>query len=70
MKMNGTELDGRALSVAEARPKEDSGGRQFGPDRKAGAFQRATSGATETPRCSAGRSTRIISIRNVRRMAS
>ncbi len=39
MKMNGVQLDGRALSVAEARPKEDSGGRSFGPDRKAGAFQ-------------------------------
>jgi RNA recognition motif-containing protein len=39
MKMNGTELDGRVLSVAEARPKEDAGGRSFGPDRKAGAFQ-------------------------------
>jgi len=39
MKMNGVELDGRALAVNEARPKEDSGGRSFGPDRKAGAFQ-------------------------------
>jgi hypothetical protein len=39
MKMNGTELDGRALAVAEARAKEDAGGRPFGPDRKAGAFQ-------------------------------
>jgi cold-inducible RNA-binding protein len=44
-KMNGTELDGRALTVNEARPKESSGGggggggRNFGPDRRAGAFQ-------------------------------
>jgi RNA recognition motif-containing protein len=44
-KMNGTDLDGRALTVNEARPKESSGGggggggRNFGPDRRAGAFQ-------------------------------
>jgi RNA recognition motif-containing protein len=38
-KMNGAELDGRKLTVNEARPKEDSGGRAFGPDRRAGAFQ-------------------------------
>ena len=45
-KMNGTDLDGRALTVNEARPKEGSGGggggggnRNFGPDRRAGAFQ-------------------------------
>jgi cold-inducible RNA-binding protein len=43
-KMNGFELDGRALTVSEARPKEGStpgGGikRNFGPDRRAGAFQ-------------------------------
>jgi len=43
-KMNGTELDGRALVVNEARPKESAapgGGanRNFGPDRRAGAFQ-------------------------------
>jgi cold-inducible RNA-binding protein len=42
--MNGKELDGRALRVSEARPKEGgapqsgSGNRNFGPDRKAGAF--------------------------------
>jgi RNA recognition motif-containing protein len=46
-KMNGFQLDGRALTVNEARPKEESGGgsgggRNFGPNRKAGAFhQRA-----------------------------
>ena len=38
-KMNGVELDGRALKVNPAQPKEDSGGRAFGPDRRAGAFQ-------------------------------
>jgi len=43
-KMGGFELDGRALTVSEARPKESSapgGGanRNFGPDRRAGAFQ-------------------------------
>lgn len=48
-KMNGFELDGRALTVNEARPKEGgpsgggggggSGGKNFGPDRRAGAFQ-------------------------------
>jgi cold-inducible RNA-binding protein len=45
-KMGGFELDGRALTVSEARPKEGSapgggGGanRNFGPDRRAGAFQ-------------------------------
>ena len=37
--MNGADLDGRKLAVNEARPKEDSGGRAFGPDRRAGAFQ-------------------------------
>lgn len=41
-KMNGTELGGRALTVNEARPKEESGGggggRNFGPPRRAGAF--------------------------------
>ncbi|AOS43152.1 RNA recognition motif protein [Lacunisphaera limnophila] len=49
-KMNGVELDGRALTVNEARPKEGGpsgggggggggGGKNFGPDRRAGAFQ-------------------------------
>jgi cold-inducible RNA-binding protein len=45
-KMNGTELDGRALTVNEARPKEGGSsssssahGKNFGPDRRAGAFQ-------------------------------
>jgi cold-inducible RNA-binding protein len=38
-KMNGASLDGRALTVNEAKPKESSGGgggggRNFGPDRK------------------------------------
>lgn len=38
--MNGTDLDGRALTVNEARPKEEMGGaRKFSsPDRRAGAF--------------------------------
>lgn len=40
-KMNGVELDGRQLTVNEAKPKEESGGaRSFSsPDRRAGAFQ-------------------------------
>ena len=44
-KMNGSDLEGRALTVSEARPKEGAatpgGGikRNFGPDRRAGAFQ-------------------------------
>ncbi|MFP5248212.1 MAG: RNA recognition motif domain-containing protein [Acidobacteriota bacterium] len=39
--LNGTDLDGRALTVNEARPKEEMGaGRNFSsPDRRAGAFQ-------------------------------
>ena len=38
-KMNGADLDGRALTVNEARPKEEGSGRSYGtPDRKAGAF--------------------------------
>jgi RNA recognition motif-containing protein len=43
-KMNGTELDGRALTVNEARPKGEMGGTSStgrtysSPDRKAGAF--------------------------------
>lgn len=43
-KMNGTDLDGRELTVNEAKPKEEMGGgggsRNYGsPDRRAGAFQ-------------------------------
>lgn len=41
-KMNGTDLDGRTLTVNEARPKEEMSGtrRTFSsPDRRAGAFQ-------------------------------
>lgn len=41
-KMNGIDLDGRLLTVNEAKPKEESGGagRSYGsPDRRAGAFQ-------------------------------
>jgi RNA recognition motif-containing protein len=44
-KMNGTELDGRQLTVNEAKPKEEMGGagggnRNFSsPNRRAGAFQ-------------------------------
>jgi cold-inducible RNA-binding protein len=43
-KMNGAQLDGRALNVTIARPKEEGGGggggsRSFGPNRKPGAFQ-------------------------------
>ena len=42
-KMNGTELDGRALNVNEAKPKEEmgggGGGRGFNsPNRRPGAF--------------------------------
>jgi cold-inducible RNA-binding protein len=39
-KMNGTDLDGRALTVNEARPKEGAAaGRNFSsPDRRPGAF--------------------------------
>lgn len=39
-KMNGVDLDGRQLTVNEAKPKEEMGGaggnRNFGPDRRAG----------------------------------
>lgn len=40
-KLNGVELDGRQLTVNEAKPKEEmGGGRSFNsPDRRAGAFQ-------------------------------
>jgi cold-inducible RNA-binding protein len=40
-KMNGVDLDGRQLTVNEAKPKEEMGGnRNFSsPDRRAGAFQ-------------------------------
>ncbi len=44
-KMNGADLDGRQLTVNEAKPKEEMGGggggnRNYGsPDRRAGAFQ-------------------------------
>jgi cold-inducible RNA-binding protein len=40
-KMNGADLGGRALTVNEAKPKEEMGGsRNFGgPNRRAGAFQ-------------------------------
>lgn len=44
-KMNGSDLDGRQLTVNEARPKEEmggggGGGRNFSsPNRRAGAFQ-------------------------------
>jgi RNA recognition motif-containing protein len=41
-KMNGVDLDGRAITVNEARPKEENGGggRSFNsPNRRAGAFQ-------------------------------
>ena len=40
-KMNGTDLDGRQLTVNEAKPKEEmGGGRSFSsPNRKPGAFQ-------------------------------
>lgn len=40
-KMNGVELDGRALTVNEAKPKESMGGGSRGfssPNRQAGAF--------------------------------
>src|SRR3954463_13063401 len=41
-KLNGVDLDGRQLTVNEAKPKESmgGGGRNFSsPDRRAGAFQ-------------------------------
>ena len=40
-KLNGTDLDGRQLTVNEAKPKEEMGGnRNYGsPDRRPGAFQ-------------------------------
>ena len=40
-KMNGVDLDGRQLTVNEAKPKEEMGGsRNYGsPDRRPGAFQ-------------------------------
>lgn len=40
-KLNGTDLDGRQLTVNEAKPKEEMGAsRSYGsPDRRAGAFQ-------------------------------
>ena len=40
-KMNGVDIDGRALTVNEAKPKEEmGGGRNYGsPNRSAGAFQ-------------------------------
>jgi RNA recognition motif-containing protein len=40
-KMNGVELDGRQLTVNEAKPKEEMGGsRSFNsPNRRPGAFQ-------------------------------
>jgi RNA recognition motif-containing protein len=42
-KMNGVDLDGRALTVNEARPREENGGgggRNFSsPNRRPGAFQ-------------------------------
>ena len=41
-KMHGVDLDGRAITVNEARPKEENGGggRSFSsPNRHAGAFQ-------------------------------
>jgi len=31
--LNGTQLDGRSISVAKARPKSDSGGGSFSRDR-------------------------------------
>ena len=40
-KMNGADLDGRPLTVNEAKPKTEMGGsRNYGsPDRRSGAFQ-------------------------------
>ncbi len=39
-KMNGADLDGRQLTVNEAKPKEASGNRGFGgSDRRTGGFQ-------------------------------
>jgi len=39
-KMNGTDLDGRQLTVNEAKPKEEMGNRNFSsPNRRPGDFQ-------------------------------
>ena len=39
-KMNGVDLDGRQLTVNEAKPKEEMGNRNFSsPNRRPGAFQ-------------------------------
>jgi cold-inducible RNA-binding protein len=38
-KMNGTDLDGRQLTVNEAKPKEEMGRNFSSPDRRPGAFQ-------------------------------
>src|SRR6185503_7846860 len=44
-KMNGTDLDGRPLTVNEAKPKTEMGGRNYGgPNRSAGAFQERGNG--------------------------
>ena len=38
--LNGTQLDGRTLTVNEAKPKEEMGSRNFSsPNRRPGAFQ-------------------------------
>lgn len=38
-KLNGVDLDGRQITVNEARPKEESGDRKFtSPNRRAGDF--------------------------------
>lgn len=38
-KMNGVEMEGRTLTVDEARPKESPRAQTFVPDRRGGAFQ-------------------------------
>ena len=39
-KMNGVDMDGRQLTVNEAKPKEEMGSRNFSsPNRRPGAFQ-------------------------------
>ena len=43
-KMNGADLDGRALTVNEARPKTEGGGRSFAGGERRGGFNDRGSG--------------------------
>ena len=53
-KMNGVDLDGRQLTVNEARPKEEmGGGRDFSsPNRRAGEFQAISEVSENNSACS------------------